>query len=41
MGAEFNSKYTSESGIRNVGIVLCGGNVDIISIAAKMEKLGL
>jgi serine racemase len=41
MGAEFNSKYTSESGIWNVGIVLCGGNVDVISIAAKMEKLGL
>lgn len=41
MGAEFNAKYTLESGIRNVGIILCGGNVDIINIAAKMDKLGL
>jgi len=41
MGQEFNTKYTTESGIRNVGIVLCGGNVDIIQIATKMEKMGL
>ena len=41
MGAEFNSKYTTESGIQNVGIILCGGNVDVIKMAAMMEKLGL
>lgn len=39
MGEEFNSKYTTESGIKNVGIILCGGNVDVIKIAAKMDAL--
>jgi threonine dehydratase len=41
MGNDFNAKYTTESGIHNVGIILCGGNVDIIKIAAMMEERGL
>ncbi len=41
MGEEFNSKYTVESGIRNIGIILCGGNVDVIQFATKMEAIGL
>lgn len=41
MGEAFNSKYTNESGIKNVGIVLCGGNVDVIKISAKMDSMGL
>ena len=49
MGQEFQQKYGSGSrsatnehgGIRNVGIVLCGGNVDILQIAGKMQQLGL
>jgi threonine dehydratase len=38
---EFNEKYVKDLGIRNVGIVLCGGNVDIIKIASMMKDLGL
>lgn len=41
MGTSFNSKYKTENGIRNVGIVLCGGNVDIIKISNKMDELAL
>ena len=41
MGDEFNAKYSTASGINNVGIILCGGNVDVINIAAKMNALGL
>lgn len=41
MGEEFNSKYTTESGIRNVGIILSGGNVDVIDIASRMKAIGL
>ena len=26
---------------RNIGIVLCGGNVDVLEISAKMQELGL
>jgi hypothetical protein len=25
----------------NVGIILCGGNVDIIKVSAKMKEFGL
>jgi len=39
---EFHAKYPrEESGVRNVGIVLCGGNVDIGKIALQMNELGL
>ena len=38
MGDEFNSKYTEEKGIQNVGVILCGGNVDILKIAARMQN---
>jgi threonine dehydratase len=38
---QFNEKYTTASGIKNVGVILCGGNVDILMIAAKMSAMGL
>ena len=38
---EFNSKYKKCDGISNVGIVLCGGNVDILKISSKMQELGI
>jgi serine racemase len=41
MGDEFNEKYTSKSGIHNVGVILCGGNVDFIKIASLMKEMGL
>ena len=39
MGQEFKSKYSSQDGIHNVGIILSGGNVDIIKIAKLMDQL--
>ncbi|KAG7366978.1 serine/threonine dehydratase [Nitzschia inconspicua] len=39
--AEFHLKYPKSSGIENVGIILCGGNVDILKISAMMKELGL
>jgi threonine dehydratase len=41
MSDEFNAKYTAESGIHNIVVILCGGNVDILKTARKMEELGL
>eukprot|EP00543_Licmophora_paradoxa_P004976 CAMPEP_0202443516 /NCGR_PEP_ID=MMETSP1360-20130828/2745_1 /ASSEMBLY_ACC=CAM_ASM_000848 /TAXON_ID=515479 /ORGANISM="Licmophora paradoxa, Strain CCMP2313" /LENGTH=361 /DNA_ID=CAMNT_0049059213 /DNA_START=22 /DNA_END=1107 /DNA_ORIENTATION=- len=41
MGEEFHQKYRAEDGIRNVGVILCGGNVDILKTANKMETIGL
>jgi len=38
---EFNTKYKKSSGINNVGIILCGGNVDILKIASTMKDIGL
>jgi serine racemase len=38
---EFNQKYTASSGIKNVGVILCGGNVDILKIAVLMNQTGL
>uniref|UniRef100_A0A7S4AAI2 Tryptophan synthase beta chain-like PALP domain-containing protein n=1 Tax=Pseudo-nitzschia australis TaxID=44445 RepID=A0A7S4AAI2_9STRA len=38
---EFNTKYKKSSGINNVGIILCGGNVDIIKIASKMKEISM
>lgn len=37
MGKEFQEKYKAEAGFQNVGIILCGGNVDILKISKKME----
>jgi threonine dehydratase len=37
LGKEFNEKYKPSDGFQNVGIILCGGNVDILKIAAKMD----
>eukprot|EP00536_Pseudo-nitzschia_multiseries_P012661 jgi/Psemu1/290430/fgenesh1_pg.497_\ len=36
-----NQHDDDDNGIRNVGIILCGGNVDIGKIAQAMNKLGL
>ena len=41
LGLEFNAKHKKSDGIRNVGIVLCGGNVDVLKIASKMNELGI
>jgi threonine dehydratase len=41
MGDEFNQTYPVSSGIRNVAVILCGGNVDIIKTAKQMEDIGL
>jgi len=40
-GPEFNNKYKSCDGINNVGIILCGGNVDVLKIAYKMSEMGI
>ena len=37
---EFQSRFPAAQ-YPNVGIVLCGGNVDVIKIAKKMEAMGL
>lgn len=41
MGEEFNRKYSADDGIKNVAVILCGGNVDIIKTAKMMEGFGL
>jgi serine racemase len=41
MGPDFNRKYSPASGVHNVAIVLCGGNVDILKMAKRMEDVGL
>jgi len=41
LGQEFQTKYRLEDGICKVGIVLCGGNVDVLKIAKLMEDRGL
>lgn len=41
MGDEFNTKYTLENGIKNVVVILCGGNVDIFKTCKLMEAMGL
>ena len=38
---EFAQKYRIEDGIVNVGVILCGGNVDIIQTCKLMEQMGL
>ena len=40
-GQEFENKYKVEDGFEKVGIVLCGGNVDVLKIAALMQEKGL
>jgi threonine dehydratase len=39
--AKFHQKYPRLSGIENVGIILCGGNVDILKMSALMKDLCL
>lgn len=41
LSSEFAGKYPASEGYKNVGVILCGGNVDVLKIAAKMEKVGL
>mmetsp|Transcript_17415 Transcript_17415/g.28921 ORF Transcript_17415/g.28921 Transcript_17415/m.28921 type:complete len:361 (+) Transcript_17415:136-1218(+) len=41
MSEGFNAKYSAESGIHNIVVILCGGNVDILKTTRKMEELGL
>ena len=41
MSDEFANKYRMEDGIVNVGVILCGGNVDIIQTCKLMEQMGL
>ena len=41
LGEEFNAKYTAESGIKNIVVILCGGNVDILKTCRMMEEMGL
>lgn len=44
LGEEFRRKYTVDEdgmGVRNVGIILCGGNVDVIKICKLMEEYGI
>ena len=38
---EFNQKYPKSQGYNNVGIILCGGNVDIVETCIKMKQVGL
>jgi threonine dehydratase len=38
---EFNTKYAKSKGIVNVGIILCGGNVDVVETSTKMKQMGL
>lgn len=41
MSPEFNSKYRKCDGIQNVGVILCGGNVDVLKISSKMNEIGI
>jgi Threonine dehydratase len=43
LGEEFQKKFCKETtrGVSKVGIVLCGGNVDVIKIARMMDTCGL
>jgi serine racemase len=41
MSEEFAEKYRVELGIVNVGVILCGGNVDIIETCKLMDQMGL
>mmetsp|Transcript_24881 Transcript_24881/g.28478 ORF Transcript_24881/g.28478 Transcript_24881/m.28478 type:complete len:152 (-) Transcript_24881:397-852(-) len=38
---EFRDKYRVENGIQNVGVILCGGNVDILKVTKLMEEQGI
>jgi len=38
LSSQFQTMYNDA---KHVGIVLCGGNVDILEISSKMKKAGL
>lgn len=38
---EFNDAYPKSNGIHNVGVILCGGNFDVVKISNKMREMGL
>jgi serine racemase len=41
LGDEFRQKYSVQNGFKNVGIVLCGGNVDILKVCNLMKEYGI
>ena len=44
LGKEFREKYSVDEnggGFQRVGIVLCGGNVDVLKICALMKAKGI
>jgi threonine dehydratase len=44
LGEEFQRKYCEgeqEGKVQKVGIVLCGGNVDVVKISRLMESFGI
>lgn len=41
LGDEFQEKYSISKGFVNVGVILCGGNVDIIKTCHLMTEKGL
>lgn len=41
LGNEFREKYSVENGFQNVGIILCGGNVDILKVCNMMKEYGI
>ena len=41
LGEEFRKKYSVENGFEKVGIVLCGGNVDVLKICKLMQENGI
>jgi len=41
LGDEFATKYRVEDGFEKVGVILCGGNVDVLKIAKLMQEKGL
>ncbi len=41
LGNEFAAKYKVDDGFEKVGIILCGGNVDVLKISRLMQEKGL
>lgn len=41
LGEKFRDMYPVEAGIKNVGVILCGGNVDVIKVTKLMESIGI
>ena len=41
LGEDFRNKYSVEKGIEKVGVILCGGNVDILKTCKLMQEHGI